>query len=45
VSFVRFRYAFTLTLEIYISLSCHSCPDVVQALNLMAVQTRASTPR
>ena len=24
--------------EIYISLSCHSCPDVVQALNLMAVQ-------
>ena len=24
--------------EIYISLSCHTCPDVVQALNLMAVQ-------
>jgi alkyl hydroperoxide reductase subunit F len=24
--------------EIYISLSCHNCPDVVQALNLMAVQ-------
>jgi alkyl hydroperoxide reductase subunit F len=24
--------------EIYVSLSCHSCPDVVQALNLMAVQ-------
>ena len=24
--------------EVYISLSCHSCPDVVQALNLMAVQ-------
>ena len=24
--------------EIYISLSCHSCPDVVQALNLMAIQ-------
>ena len=24
--------------EIYISLTCHSCPDVVQALNLMAVQ-------
>ncbi len=23
--------------EIYISLSCHNCPDVVQALNLMAV--------
>ncbi|GAC1411656.1 MAG: alkyl hydroperoxide reductase subunit F [Burkholderiaceae bacterium] len=26
------------TFEIYVSLSCHSCPDVVQALNLMAVQ-------
>jgi alkyl hydroperoxide reductase subunit F len=24
--------------EIYISLSCHNCPDVVQALNLLAVQ-------
>lgn len=24
--------------EVYISLSCHSCPDVVQSLNLMAVQ-------
>jgi alkyl hydroperoxide reductase subunit F len=24
--------------EIYISLSCHNCPDVVQALNLMAIQ-------
>ena len=24
--------------EIYISLSCHNCPDVVQALNVMAVQ-------
>ncbi|GAB3761290.1 alkyl hydroperoxide reductase subunit F [Ramlibacter monticola] len=24
--------------EIYVSLSCHNCPDVVQALNLMAVQ-------
>ena len=24
--------------EIYVSLACHSCPDVVQALNLMAVQ-------
>ncbi|CAN7544123.1 alkyl hydroperoxide reductase subunit F [Variovorax sp. LjRoot84] len=24
--------------EIYISLTCHNCPDVVQALNLMAVQ-------
>jgi alkyl hydroperoxide reductase subunit F len=23
--------------ETYISLSCHNCPDVVQALNLMAV--------
>ena len=27
-----------LEFEIYVSLSCHSCPDVVQALNLMAVQ-------
>ncbi len=26
-----------LNFEIYISLSCHNCPDVVQALNLMAV--------
>ncbi|MCM2253727.1 MAG: alkyl hydroperoxide reductase subunit F [Ramlibacter sp.] len=24
--------------EVYISLSCHNCPDVVQALNLMAIQ-------
>ena len=24
--------------EVYVSLSCHSCPDVVQALNLMAIQ-------
>ncbi len=24
--------------EVYVSLSCHNCPDVVQALNLMAVQ-------
>jgi alkyl hydroperoxide reductase subunit F len=23
--------------EVYVSLSCHNCPDVVQALNLMAV--------
>lgn len=27
------RYAF----ETYVSLSCHNCPDVVQALNLMSV--------
>jgi NADH-dependent peroxiredoxin subunit F len=27
------RYEF----EVYVSLSCHNCPDVVQALNLMAV--------
>jgi alkyl hydroperoxide reductase subunit F len=26
-----------LVFETYISLSCHNCPDVVQALNLMAV--------
>jgi alkyl hydroperoxide reductase subunit F len=24
--------------EVYVSLSCHNCPDVVQAVNLMAVQ-------
>ncbi len=24
--------------EVYISLTCHNCPDVVQALNVMAVQ-------
>jgi alkyl hydroperoxide reductase subunit F len=24
--------------EVYISLTCHNCPDVVQALNIMAVQ-------
>ena len=24
--------------EIYVSLACHNCPDVVQALNLMAIQ-------
>jgi len=27
----------TFKFEIFISLSCHNCPDVVQALNLMAV--------
>ena len=27
----------TYRFEIFISLSCHNCPDVVQALNLMAV--------
>ncbi len=27
-----------LDFEIYVSLTCHNCPDVVQALNLMAVQ-------
>ncbi|SBT15959.1 NADH dehydrogenase [Marinomonas gallaica] len=26
-----------LNFEVYISLSCHNCPDVVQAINLMAV--------
>ncbi len=30
--------------EVYISLTCHNCPDVVQALNLMALQNpRIST--
>ena len=27
-----------LDFEIYVSLTCHNCPDVVQALNLMAIQ-------
>lgn len=27
-----------LSFEVFISLSCHNCPDVVQALNLMAVE-------
>jgi alkyl hydroperoxide reductase subunit F len=27
-----------LEFEIYVSLTCHNCPDVVQALNLMAIQ-------
>ena len=27
-----------LEFEVYVSLSCHSCPDVVQALNLLATQ-------
>jgi len=26
--------------ETYMSLTCHNCPDVVQALNLMACSTR-----
>jgi len=27
-----------LEFEVYVSLTCHNCPDVVQALNLMALQ-------
>src|SRR5438445_9196639 len=27
-----------LDFEIYVSLTCHNCPDVVQALNLMAIR-------
>ena len=27
-----------LDFEVYVSLTCHNCPDVVQALNLMAIQ-------
>ncbi|HYW57740.1 MAG TPA: alkyl hydroperoxide reductase subunit F [Polaromonas sp.] len=27
-----------LEFEVYVSLTCHNCPDVVQALNVMAVQ-------
>jgi len=26
-----------LNFEVYVSLSCHNCPDVVQAINLMAI--------
>ena len=33
-----------LEFEVYVSLTCHNCPDVVQALNLMAIQnTRIKT--
>ena len=32
-----------LRFEVFISLSCHNCPDVVQALNLMAVLNPAIT--
>ena len=32
-----------LAFETYISLSCHNCPDVVQALNLMALLNPAIT--
>ncbi len=31
--------------ETYISLTCHNCPDVVQALNLMAVLNPRIRPR
>jgi alkyl hydroperoxide reductase subunit F len=31
----------TFNFEVYISLSCHNCPDVVQAMNLMAALIRA----
>ncbi|CNJ71525.1 alkyl hydroperoxide reductase [Streptococcus agalactiae] len=27
----------TINLETYVSLTCHNCPDVVQAFNIMAV--------
>jgi hypothetical protein len=36
-------FVWKLRFETYISLSCHNCPDVVQALNLMAVLNPAST--
>lgn len=32
-----------LSFEVFISLSCHNCPDVVQALNLMAVENPSIT--
>jgi alkyl hydroperoxide reductase subunit F len=34
-----------LHFETFISLSCQNCPDVVQALNLMAVLNPASATR
>ena len=33
-----------LQFETFISLSCHNCPDVVQALNLMALLNPGDTP-
>jgi alkyl hydroperoxide reductase subunit F len=30
--------------EVYMSLSCHNCPDVVQALSLMAILNPRSGP-
>ena len=34
-----------LVFETWMSLTCHNCPDVVQALNLMAVLNPAHPPR
>ena len=31
--------------EVYMSLTCHNCPDVVQALSLMAILNRYIEPR
>jgi len=32
-------------LETFVSLTCHNCPDVVQALNLVVVANRRSATR
>lgn len=32
-----------LNFEVYFSLTCHNCPDVVQALNLMATVNPGSS--
>ncbi|ESU34477.1 NADH dehydrogenase [Bacillus sp. 17376] len=36
VKAIKGEYSF----ETYVSLSCHNCPDVVQALNLMSIQNQ-----
>lgn len=33
----------TADFEVFVSLSCHNCPDVVQALNLIAIHNPAAT--
>jgi len=37
-------WTWTTTSKTFVSLSCQSCPDVVQALNLMAVLNPKSAP-
>ncbi|MEQ1254763.1 thioredoxin family protein, partial [Acinetobacter radioresistens] len=33
----------TADFEVFVSLSCHNCPDVVQALNLIAIYNPGTT--